>query len=94
VNAVLTFNDAHELIDFISDDRAAASADGKRFVTQRWSTPLRGYRSFGATHIAAVGEGRWHPPGPDGDFTYIDFHVDDIVYNAGRTTPVRVLVAD
>jgi hypothetical protein len=82
VSAVLVFNDAHELTDFVSDDRLAASADGKRFVAQRWSTPLRGYRSFGATRIAAIGEGRWHAPDPDGEFTYIEFHVDDIVYNA------------
>ena len=82
VSALLIFNDAHELIDFISDDRTAASSDGKHFVHQRWSTPLRGYRSFGATRIATVGEGRWHAPDPEGEFTYIDFHVDDIVYNA------------
>ncbi|MEY2424309.1 MAG: hypothetical protein QOI95_4376 [Acidimicrobiaceae bacterium] len=83
VTAVLIFNDAHELIDFVSDDRAAASSDGKHFVAQRWSTPLRGYRSFGATRIATIGQGRWHAPAPEGEFTYIDFHVDDIVYNAG-----------
>jgi hypothetical protein len=82
VSALLIFNDAHELIDFISDDRSAASSDGKHFVQQRWSTPLRGYRSFGATRIATIGEGRWHAPDPEGEFTYIDFHVDDIVYNA------------
>ena len=82
VTAVLVFNDAHELIDFISDDRAAASVDGKHFVTQRWSTPLRGYRSFGAIRIASIGEGRWHAPDPEGEFTYIDFHIDDIAYNA------------
>jgi hypothetical protein len=82
ITAVLVFNDEHELIDFISDDRAAASADGRTFVAQRWSTPLRGYRSFGATRIAANGDGRWHAPEPDGEFTYIEFTVDDIVYNA------------
>jgi hypothetical protein len=82
VTALLIFNDAHELIDFISDDRAAASSDGKQFIQQRWSTPLRGYRSFGATRIATIGQGRWHAPDPEGEFTYIDFHVDDIVYNA------------
>jgi hypothetical protein len=82
VTARLIFNDAHELIDFISDDRTAASSNGKRFVHQRWSTPLRAYRSFGATRIATIGEGRWHAPDPEGEYTYIDFHIDDIVYNA------------
>jgi hypothetical protein len=87
VNAVLVFNDAHELIDFISDDRTAASSDGKNFVHQRWSTPLRGYRSFGANRIATIGEGRWHAPPPEGEFTYIEFHVDNIAYNATSDHP-------
>jgi hypothetical protein len=87
VAAVLVFNDAHELIDFISDDRFAASADGRHFVSQRWSTPLRGYRSFGATRIAAIGEGRWHQVDPQGEFTYIEFHVDNIDHNASNDIP-------
>jgi hypothetical protein len=82
VTALLVFNEAHELIDFISDDRFAASVDGRRFVAQRWSTPLRQHRYFGPTRIAATGEGRWHAPDPEGEFTYIEFHVDNIVYNA------------
>ncbi|MDQ1397694.1 MAG: hypothetical protein QOG64_2953 [Acidimicrobiaceae bacterium] len=95
VAAELVFNDAHELIDFISDDRLAASADGRHFVAQRWSTPLRGYRSFGANRLAAIGEGRWHAPDPEGEFTYIEFHVDNITYNAGmgRRIPERGEVA-
>lgn len=83
VTALLVFNDRHELIDFVSDDRTRASRDGQRFVAQRWSTPLRSYRSFGASRIATIGEGRWHAPDPEGQFTYIEFQVDDIVYNAG-----------
>jgi hypothetical protein len=91
VSALLIFNDAHELIDFISDDRTAASSDGKQFIQQRWSTPLRGYRSFGATRIATIGEGRWHAPDPEGEYTYIDFHVDNIVYNAASNDASRPL---
>jgi hypothetical protein len=94
VTALLIFNDAHELIDFVSDDRTAASSDGKQFIQQRWSTPLRGYRSFGPTRIATIGEGRWHAPDPEGEFTYIDFHVDDIVYNATRLRKGRAEPAD
>jgi hypothetical protein len=86
VTADLVFNDAHELIDFTSDDRAAASADGKRFIAQRWSTPLCGYHSFGTARIAATGEGRWHPAEPGAEFTYIEFHVDALVYNGGVAT--------
>jgi hypothetical protein len=83
VTAVLVFNDAHELVDFISDDRSRASADGRHFVAQRWSTPLGGYRSFDGSRIATAGVGRWHAPDPEGEFTYVEFNVDDIVYNAG-----------
>ncbi len=43
VTAELIFNDAHELVDFISDDRLAASENGKSFTPKRWSTPLSGY---------------------------------------------------
>jgi hypothetical protein len=28
-----------------------------------------------------VGEGRWHAPPPEGQFTYIEFHLDAITYN-------------
>jgi hypothetical protein len=47
VSAVLSFNDAGEWVDFVSDDRSALSADGKEFVRQRWSTPVRDSRSSG-----------------------------------------------
>ena len=64
--AELTFNDDHELTDFVSDDRTAVSTDGKTFTPQRWSTPLASYRDFGSWHLAARGEGHWHAP--DGEF--------------------------
>jgi hypothetical protein len=28
-----------------------------------------------------TGEGRWHAPLPEGLFTYLELHVDDIAYN-------------
>jgi hypothetical protein len=80
--AVLVFNEADELIDFISDDRLRVSSHDQRPIAQRWSTPLSGYRTFGAHRIATIGEGRWHAPEPEGEYTYIEFHVDDIAYNS------------
>ncbi len=80
VTAELTFNDDHELIDFFSDDRTAASSDGKTFTTQRWSTPISGYRSLGAARLGTLGEAHWHAP--DGEFAYLEYHLDDITYNA------------
>jgi hypothetical protein len=73
VSAVLSFNDAGEWVDFVSDDRSALSADGKEFVRQRWSTPVRDYQIFGPLRLMSHGEGLWH--GPDGPYTYIELEL-------------------
>ncbi|MFZ0159269.1 MAG: DUF6544 family protein [Kineosporiaceae bacterium] len=88
VTADLVFNDDHELVDFLSDDRSMTSTDGKAFVPQRWSTPLDRYQDFDARHVAVDGQAHWHTPVPDGEFSYLDFHVDQIDYNVAplRTT--------
>ena len=78
-SAVLTFDDAHELVDFVSDDRLRSSADGRTFTRQRWSTPISGYRSFGGRRLGALGAGRWHPD-DEPAFDYLEFHTDDIAY--------------
>ena len=80
ITAVLTFNDDHELVDFFSDDRTAVSTDGKTFTPQRWSTPISGYRKLGSWRLGTIGKGRWHAP--DGEYTYIEYDLDDITYNA------------
>ena len=82
VAAELTFNDDHELVDFVSDDRTAVSTDGKTFTSQRWSTPISSYRRIGAGRLGTIGEGRWHAP--DGEFSYLEYHLDDITYNAAN----------
>ena len=38
----------------------------------------------------ATGEGRWDAPLPEGLFTYLEFHVDDIVYNPGDVNDALV----
>jgi len=43
--------------------------------------------------IATVGEGRWQEP-DEGEFTYIGFHVDDIIYNADRLALCCPLVSE
>ena len=86
IGAVLTFNDDHELVDFVSDDRLAASPNGKSFTRLTWSTPLTGYHRIGSRRVATIGEARWHAAGPDGKFTYLEFHLDDIAYNASSGT--------
>lgn len=81
VSATLVFNDAGELIDFVSDDRLRSSADGTSFLSQRWSTPLREYRTFGAARLGTRGEGRWHAPAPEGTFAYLTYELLEIEYN-------------
>ena len=91
IQADLRFNDAGTLVDFVSDDRLASSADGKSFTRLRWSTPLSQPRWFGATataeagtvRLAAHAEAVWHPAsGPyaygEFDIVSIDYNVDDL----------------
>jgi hypothetical protein len=86
VAADLVFNDVHELIDFVSDDRLRAKGNDNRLIRQRWSTPVSRYRSIGSRRVGTVGEGRWHAPDPDGEFAYLEFHIDDIAYNVVAAT--------
>lgn len=79
--ALLSFDGAGNLMDFVSDDRLAASPDGKTFTRKRWSTPVSSYRTFGRSRVAAKGEARWHAPAPDGEFAYLEFELADIRYN-------------
>lgn len=80
IAADLTFDDDHELVDFVSDDRTTVSTDGKTFTPQRWSTPLAGHRQLGPARLATIGEGHWHAA--DGEYAYLEYDLDAIAYNA------------
>lgn len=82
VSAVLSFDGSGALVDFVSDDRLAASPDGTQFTRQRWSTPVEDYGQFGPRRLMARGKGRWHPPG--GAFTYIELELLSLETNVGR----------
>jgi len=82
ISAVLSFNEAGELVDFVSDDRLAASPDGKQFALQRWSTPLSAYQRFEDRRVATRGEGRWHPS--EGEFVYLELELLDFEVNGRR----------
>jgi hypothetical protein len=79
VQAELPFNEDHELVDFVSDDRLAASSDGCGFTPQRWSTPVNGYRSVAGRRVGTLGLGRWHPADA-ASFDYLEFRLEDITY--------------
>ena len=78
VSAMLYFNEAGELINFISDDRSALQDDGtmKQF---RWTTPVSNYKEFEGRMIPTAGKTIWHYP--EGDFTYGVFELKSIEYN-------------
>lgn len=84
VSAVLSFNAAGELIDFVADGRGAVSANGKTFVEMRWSTPLSNYRDFATHRLMSHGEGVWHAAA--GNYSYLQFELDHIAYNVGPAT--------
>jgi hypothetical protein len=81
VTAELRFDAVGDLVTFVSGDRARASADGSAFVRLPWDTPITAFRDIDGRRIAVSGEGKWDAPEPDGHFTYVDFHIDDITYN-------------
>lgn len=89
VSALLTFDDEDELIDFTSDDRLRASADGSSFTPQTWSTPLSEHRDHDGRPILVTGEAQWHAPQPEGTFTYVELVLDDINYNVPDVDAVR-----
>lgn len=82
ISATLLFNDVGELVDFTSDDRLAASADGS-FAPRKFSTPVQEYGSFGERRVMTNGEGWWRSA--DGDFAYIEMELLDLEVNSRRS---------
>jgi hypothetical protein len=79
ITAVLYFDDSGALVSFTSDDRPGLGPDGTTLVPQRWSTPLTGYRAYGAFQLASHGDARYAPT--SGEFTYGEFDLQEIAYN-------------
>jgi len=80
VEATLTFNDAGELVDFVSDDRLMGPSADSSFTRVRWSTPLHQYKAFGSVVLSSAGVGRWHPMGAEA-YDYIEIFTTGIRYN-------------
>jgi hypothetical protein len=78
ITATLFFDTDGRLVNFESDDRSRSLPDGT-FTKPRFSTPLRDYRDFGPLHLAGYGEARWRLP--EGEFTYGEFTMMDVVTN-------------
>jgi hypothetical protein len=78
ISAELIFNEAGELVNFISEDRLAV-ADMKQY---RFSTPVKHYQDFGGYKLPSYGEAIWHYP--DGPFVYGIFNTKEIIWNPER----------
>lgn len=78
VSAMLLFNEAGELVNFLSEDRSALQDDGT-LRRAPWSTPLREYKEFEGRRIASRGEAIYHYP--EGDFGYGTFTVRSVRHN-------------
>ncbi|MCF8054472.1 MAG: hypothetical protein K9K75_04555 [Deltaproteobacteria bacterium] len=81
ISAILHFNGAGQLINFVSEDRWDVAAM-KRY---RFSTPISKYRSFKGYNLPAYGEAVWHYP--DGDFTYGRIEINNVEYNEEVASP-------
>lgn len=80
ISALLSFNEAGELTDFISSDRFMSS-DGKTYLSYPWSTPVSGYQDRGGRRVAGSAAAMWHTP--EGGFVYGKFNLADLDYNLG-----------
>ena len=81
IHATLSFDASGALVNFWSDDRPALAADGRTLLPQRWSTPVRDYRSAGPFRLVGSGEGRY--AAPDGDYAYIEVEVTGVTTEPG-----------
>jgi hypothetical protein len=87
VSAVLTFDEAGDLVDFVSNDRSK-SVDGRTFENLPWSTPVKRHREVNGVRVAAEGEAVWHEPA--GAWAYGTFELVSLEYNVGTVHPVPV----
>jgi hypothetical protein len=85
ITAELRFDDDGDLVDFVSDDRAAGSPDGRTFTRMRWTTPVRDHARVGPARVPTMGETRWHPD--SGAWTYGEFALTSLAYNVARRQP-------
>jgi len=78
ITATLYFNEAGELVNFISTDRFLSS-DGKTYLNYPWSTPAMRYKDFNGMKLPSYGEAIWQMP--EGDYIYGKFNLKSVEYN-------------
>jgi hypothetical protein len=80
VSAELLFDAEGMAADFVSDDRQRSVQNGKAFVKQRFTTPVRAIANFGKYRLPSVGEAHWHAPPPEGDFVYGEYELEKVAF--------------
>jgi len=85
ITAELRFDDDGDLVDFVSDDRAAGSPAGNTFTRVRWTTPVSDYARVGPARVPTKAETRWHPD--TGAWTYGEFKLTSLAYNVAPRQP-------
>lgn len=78
ISADLFFNDRYELVNFVSNDRAALQDDGT-FQSLPWSTPLSQYDDRLGYHLPRHAEAVYRYT--EGDFAYGKFEIVKVSYN-------------
>jgi hypothetical protein len=78
VAAVLSFDEAGDLIGFVANDRAHDREGGAAV----WSTPISGYRVVDGIRVGTLGDANWLEP--SGEWTYGCFQITAIAYNVSR----------
>jgi hypothetical protein len=86
ISAVLTFDAQGDLTGFVSGDRFMSS-DGRTYRNLPWSTPVRGWREQAGARVLERGEATWKTP--EGDFTYGEFILEQIRYDAAPAGAAR-----
>lgn len=77
VAAVVSIDEAGDLVDFVSDDRAALGS-GEQLTRMRWSTPISSHQTIRGTRTMLHGEGRWLAPA--GAYAYIELDLLDLLH--------------
>ncbi len=80
ISATLYFNNDHQLINFVSDDRFDLS--GGEAEKYRFSTPVGEYKNFNGYNIPTYAELIWHYP--QEDFTYGKVFLQNIEFNVKK----------
>ncbi|MDY0104793.1 MAG: hypothetical protein RBS07_17810 [Lentimicrobium sp.] len=78
IHATLIFNEKHQLVNFISNDRYAYTDKGP-MARVPWQTPIKAYKPVNGYFLAASADMIYKYP--EGDLNYGEFKLKEIKYN-------------